>query len=75
MVKLIWITVTAMIYSTTMTVDYTADGQSVLIDREGYEWIYDREVPGEKVNVMLYNNGTPDIDDDIIVAVEEVINL
>lgn len=72
---LLWVTIAAAIYSTTMTVDYTADGETVLIDREGYEWIYEQEVGGEEVTVLLFNNGTSDQSDDIIIAVEEAVNL
>ena len=72
---LLWITTALTLYSTPMTVDYTADGYSVLIDPAGYEWEYDTEISGDKVNVLISNNGTPDIEDDIIIAIEEVNEL
>ena len=75
MKTLLWITTALTIYSTPMTVDYTADGYSVLIDDAGYEWEYGAEIPGERVYVLMSNNGTPDIEDDIIVAIEEGIDL
>ena len=75
MIKAIWIAISLTIYTTTMTVDYTADGYSVLIDSEGGEWEYEEEVPGEEVTVILHNNGTPDIEDDVIIQVSPLIQL
>ena len=57
------------LYVAPMTVEYTADGCSYLIDEAGNEWIYESEIEGEHVNVLMDNNGTIDITDDIIVEV------
>lgn len=72
---LLWITIATTIYTTPMTVDYTADGLTYLIDNQGYEWIYEQELGGEEVTVMLDNNGTIEVEDDKIVAVQETTEL
>lgn len=75
MIKAIWIAINIALYTTTMTVDYTADGYSVLIDSEGGEWEYESEIPGEEVIVLLHNNGTPQANDDVILEVYPIIHL
>lgn len=72
---LLWMSIALSIYTTPMTVDYTADGYTVLIDNEGGEWEYEEELPGEEVIVMLSNEGTPQIDDDTIIAIYPITEL
>lgn len=72
---LIWITITATLYTAPMTVEYTADGYSYLIDTRGNEWVYEQELGGEEVTVLLDNNGTPEPYDDIIVDIQDRIDL
>lgn len=69
MIKALWITVALMLYSAPMTVDYTEDGYTYLIDPEGYEWIYEGEIEAERVNVVISNEGTPYIEDDKIIGI------
>lgn len=72
---LLWITIATTIYTTPMTVDYTADGYTYLIDNQGYEWVYEQELGGEEVTVMLDNNGTIEVEDDTIILIQEVKEL
>lgn len=72
---LLWISIALSIYTTPMTVDYTADGYTVLIDNEGGEWEYEEEIPGEEVIVILSNEGTPQTDDDTIIDICPIIEL
>lgn len=66
---LLWITITATIYTTPMTVDYTADGCTYLIDNKGNEWVYEQELGGEEVTVMLDTHGTLEVEDDEIISI------
>jgi len=75
MKALLWITISLFIYSAPMTVEYTEDGITYLIDDEGYEWEYEGEIYTPRVNVLLSNEHTPDLSDDTIIAVEEVNEL
>lgn len=69
MKTLLWITITATIYTTPMTVDYTADGYTYIIDNKGNEWVYEQELGGEEVTVMLDTHGTLEIEDDEIISI------
>ena len=64
------ILLTLIIYSAPMTVEYTADGLTYMVDNQGYEWIYEGEIENTEVEVILSDNGTPEIEDDIILAIK-----
>ena len=53
-----------------MTVEYTTDGLTYMVDNQGNEWIYEGEIENTEVEVILSDNGTPDIKDDIILAIK-----
>lgn len=72
---LIWIMMSAMLYTTPMTVDYTADGYTILVDEQGYEWDYERELGGERYLAVVNNNGTPEIEDDWIVELLPITDI
>ena len=61
--------ITILLYISPMTVEYTADGCSYLIDEDGDEWIYEQELNSEEVTVLLWTNGTSEKEDDIILEV------
>ena len=58
-----------------MTIDYTADGCTYLIDNQGNEWVYEQELGGKEVTVLIDTNGTLDQDDDTIIDIQERIDL
>lgn len=64
------ILLTLIIYSAPMTVEYTADGLTYMVDNQGNEWIYEGEIENTEVEVILSDNGTPEIEDDIILAIK-----
>lgn len=64
------ILLTLVIYTTPMTVEYTADGLTHMVDNQGYEWIYEGEIENTEVEVILSDNGTPKIEDDIILVIK-----
>ena len=72
---LLWITITTMLYTAPMTIDYTADGYTYLIDNYGYEWEYERELGGEDVIVFISTNGTLDQEDDEIIDIQEKVDI
>ena len=63
------ILLTLAIYVSPMTVEYTADGFTYMVDNQGYEWTYEGEIENTEVEVILSDNGTPEIEDDIILAI------
>ena len=64
------ILLTLAIYVSPMTVEYTADGLTYMVDNQGYGWIYEGEIENTEVEVILSDNGTPEIEDDIILLVK-----
>ena len=50
-------------------VEYS-DGVSVIETSDGNLWeCYDRLYKGQKVSILLYDNGTPEAEDDIIIHI------
>lgn len=41
-----------------------------MVDNQGYEWIYEGEIENTEVEVILSDNGTSEIEDDIILVIK-----